>query len=312
MQNILITEFMHAPSVAFLAEHYPVHYDPELVDKPQELMRRVQGCEALIVRNRTWVNAELLNAAGQQLKVVGRLGVGMERIDQALCAQRGVRVIPATGSNNNAVAEYVIAGVLMLLRGAFQCTDEVLSGSWPRQKYIGHDIKGKTLGIIGFGAIGRDTANKAHALGMHVLGCDINLANDDPVWHEHGTTPATLEVLLKSSAAVSLNVPLTPATHHLLGAPQFAQMAQGSVVINSCRGGVVDETAMCQALQSGHLAAAMLDVYEHEPLAANSGLIGVPNLILTPHIAGVSHESNQCIGEMIAQGVHEALQENDG
>jgi len=259
------------------------------------------------VRNRTRVDSALLEQAGPQLKVVGRLGVGMERIDLEACAQRDVQVIPATGSNNNAVAEYVITGVLMLLRGAYQCSAEVLSGSWPRQKYMGHDSSGKTLGIIGFGAIGRCTADKAGALGLRVLACDAYVAKDDPAWARHGASPASLDALLEQSQAVSLNVPLTPETHHLIGSSEIARMPRGAVIINSCRGGVVDETALCAALDSGHLAGALLDVYEQEPLAANSGLTGVPNLILTPHIAGVSHESNQCIGEMIAQGVAAAL-----
>lgn len=310
MKKILITEFMHPPSVEELASCYAVHYDPDLVDKPEELAARARGCEALIVRNRTRVDAALLDAAGTQLRVVGRLGVGMERIDLEECSRRGVRVIPATGSNDNAVAEYVITGVLMLLRGAYQCSAEVLSGSWPRLKYQGHEILGKTLGIIGFGAIGRSTADKARALGMKVLAHDPYVKSEDSAWARHGAVPAVLEELLESVQAVSLNVPLTATTHHLIGAVEIARMPRGAVIVNSCRGGVVDEAALCAALRSGHLGGALLDVYEHEPLPADSGLIGVPNLILTPHIAGVSHESNRCIGEMIAQGVHNALQDS--
>ena len=307
MQTILITEFMHQPSVDALAAHHQVYYDPELVDKPLELNERIKGCDALIVRNRTRVDGVLLDQAGPQLKVVGRLGVGMERIDLAACSLRNVQVIPATGSNTNSVAEYVIAAIMMLLRGAYQCSDEVLAGDWPRIKYMGFETTGKTLGIIGFGAIGRCTADKAKALGMRVLACDSLLAVDHPAWSSHGAAKVYLDELLEQSRAVSLSVPLTEETHHLISTAQIARMPKGAVLINSCRGGVVDEAALCAALNSGHLAGAMLDVYENEPLAANSGLTGVPNLILTPHIAGVSHESNQRIGEMIAQGVEDVL-----
>ncbi len=305
--KVLITEFMHQPSVEALTARYEVHYDSELVDKPRELVERVQGCDALIVRNRTRVDADLLDRAGMQLKVVGRLGVGLERIDLDACAARGVQVIPATGCNTNSVAEYVIAAVMMLLRGAYQCSDEVLGGDWPRVKYMGYEVSGKTLGIVGFGAIGRCTADKARALGLQVLACDAYLPAQDPAWAGHGARSVSLDELLQRSDAVSLNVPLTDETQHMIGAGQIARMPRGAVIINTSRGGVVDETALCTALKSGHLGGAMLDVYEHEPLPAGSGLTGVPNLILTPHIAGVSHESNQRIGEMIARGVDNAL-----
>ncbi len=310
MQKILITEFMHPPSVTTLEARHQVHYDPDLVDKPQELAERVRGCDALIVRNRTWVDAALLDQAGSQLKVVGRLGVGVERIDLDACAQRGIPVIPATGTNTNSVAEYVIAAVMILLRGASQCSDEVLSGSWPRLKYMGNEISGKTLGIVGFGAIGRRTADKARALDMTVIACDTCLAPDDPSWTEHGTRRVSLEELLEQSQAVSLSVPLTSQTRHMIGASQIACMPRGAVIINSCRGGVVDEAALCEALNNDHLGGAMLDVFEQEPLPADSDLRAIKNLILTPHIAGVSHESSQRIGDMIAQAILETLNNN--
>ncbi len=307
MQKILITEFMHQPSVDTLTALYEVHYDPDLVDKPRELAERAKGCEALIVRNRTRVDAALLDTAGPQLKVVGRLGVGLERIDLDACAARGVQVIPATGSNTDSVAEYVIAAMMMLLRGAYQCSTEVLAGDWPRVKSMGHEISGKTLGIVGFGAIGRCTADKARVLGVRVLACDAYLPAQDPAWATHGVHRVSLDDLLEQSKAVSLNVPLTEETQHLISTAEIARMPRGAVIINTCRGGVVDEAALCAALVTGHLAGAMLDVFEQEPLPADSGLSGVPHLILTPHIAGVSHESNQRIGEMIAHAVDTAL-----
>ncbi len=301
---------MHRPSVDVLISQHQVHYDPQLVDKPDELSARISGCDALIVGNRTKVDNTLLDQAGPQLKVVGRLGVGLERIDLDACAKREVTVIPALGCNSNTVAEYVIAATMMLLRGAYQCSDEVLAGTWPRIQYTGNEITGKTLGIFGFGAIGTRTAIKANALGMQVLACDPYVAASDPAWSKSGATRVSHDQLLSQSHALSLSVPLTEETYHLISRTELADMSKGSVLINSSRGGVVDEAALCAALESGHLAGAMLDVYENEPLTANSGLIGVENLILTPHIAGVTKESSQRTGEMIAQGVCNVLMGN--
>jgi (S)-sulfolactate dehydrogenase len=239
---------------------------------------------------------------------VGRLGVGLDNIDLAACEARGVRVIPATGANAQAVAEYVVAVSLMLLRGAYHASAEVAAGRWLRAALSeGREAGGKAMGIVGFGSIGRATAAKAAALGMRILGHDPQVPAGDPAWREAGAEPLGLDALLAGSDVVSLHVPLVPATRGLLGAERLGRMKRGAILVNTARGGIVDEAALAAALREGRLGGAALDVFDTEPLAAGSPLAGAPRLILTPHIAGVTQESNERVSSLIASRVAEAL-----
>lgn len=305
--RILICEFMDEAAVASLARHHDTVYDKDLVDRRDELKARLADADALIVRNRTQVNAELLGAA-PRLAVVGRLGVGLDNIDVALCESRGIGVIPATGANALAVAEYVVGTAMALLRGAYASTADVAAGKWPRPALSnGREIAGKTLGVVGFGGIGRLTARLGRALGMRAMGCDAQVAADDPRWAEDGVEPRTLDALLAAADVLTLHVPLVPATRNLIDASRLAAMKPGAILINTARGGVVDETALAAALRAGRLGGAALDVFEREPLPAGSPLAGCPNLILTPHIAGVTTESNERVSALIAERVVQAL-----
>lgn len=306
MPDIVITEFMDSAAVDALAADFAVHYDPGLVDAPDELMALLVDCRALIVRNRTRVDAGLL-ASASGLQVVGRLGVGLDNIDVDACAQRGIEVIPATGANTLAVAEYVIAGLLLLTRRAFLASERVAAGEWPRQELIGGEISGRTLGLVGYGAIARAVAERARALGMRIAAFDPLLTPTDPAWTRTRRLE-TLESLLAVSDAVSLHVPLTPQTRYLIDEAALAMMKPTAVLINTARGGVVDEAALAEALTDGRLAGALLDVFEREPLPARSVLTDVPHLILTPHIAGVTGEANRRVGRLIADKIREALQ----
>jgi (S)-sulfolactate dehydrogenase len=305
--RILISEFMDERAVASLRERHDVRHDPKLVDDPARLRREAATADAIIVRNRTQVRGELLEALSR-CKVVGRLGVGLDNIDVEACEARGIRVIPATGANAQSVAEYVIAAALMLLRGAYQSTAAVAAGAWPRNALgNGREVGGKTLGLVGFGSIGQLTARLARGVGMHVIAHDALLAPSDAVFRECGVRATSLAELVASADVVSLHVPLVDSTRHLFDAPRLAAMKKGGVLINSARGGVVDEAALAAALRSGHLGGAALDVFEREPLAAGSALADCPNLLLTPHIAGVSAESNDRVSSLIARMVLEAL-----
>jgi (S)-sulfolactate dehydrogenase len=206
------------------------------------------------------------------------------------------------------VAEYVVAASLVLLRGAYHASTEVASGRWPRAALSeGREAGGKAMGIVGFGSIGRATAAKAAALGMCVLGHDPQVPAGHPAWREARAQPLDLDALLAESDVVSLHVPLVPATRGLLGAARIARMKPGAVLVNTARGGIVDEAAVAAALREGRLGGAALDVFETEPLAAGSPLAGAPRLILTPHIAGVTRESNERVSSLIASRVAEAL-----
>ena len=305
--RIVISEFMDESAVATLAAHHATEYDRGLVDRREELMAKLVDADALIVRNRTEVSVELL-AAAPRLRVVGRLGVGLDNIDVPACAARDVLVIPATGANALAVAEYVIGVAMVLLRGTYFATVEVAAGKWPRGALSsGREIAGKMLGIVGFGGIGRLTGRLGRALGMRVIGFDAELASDHAVWRDEGVEPRTLDALLAQSDVLTLHVPLLPATRNLIDARRIAAMKPGAILVNTARGGVVDEAAVAAALASGRLGGAALDVFEKEPLPAGSPLAGCPNLILTPHVAGVTAESNERVSSMIAEKVIAAL-----
>ncbi|WP_457331243.1 hydroxyacid dehydrogenase [Rhizobacter sp. P5_C2] len=299
--KILITEFMDAPAVARLAAKHEVVHDATLVDHPARMIALASSVDAIIVRNRTQVRGELL-AALTRCRVVGRLGVGLDNLDLAGCEARGIRVIPATGANAQSVAEYVIATAMLLLRGAYGSTAEVAAGTWPRAALTnGREIGGKTLGLIGYGSIGQLTGRLASLMGMQVVAHDAAMPAGSDV------PSLTLEALLAQSDVVSLHVPLLDSTRHLINAQRLAAMKPGAVLINTARGGVVDEAALADALTAGRLAGAALDVFEAEPLPAGSPLAGCPNLLLTPHIAGVTAEANERVSSLIAEKVLEAL-----
>ena len=305
--RIVISEFMDAPAVAGLRARFDVRYDKDLVDRPRELARELVAADALIVRNRTQVDAALLSSA-PKLRVVGRLGVGLDNIDVAACKARGIEVIPATGANAQAVAEYVIATAMTLLRLIPGATRQVAAGEWPRPALSnGREIAGKTLGLVGVGSIGRLTAKLGRAVGMDVVGHDPQLAADDPAWADSGVAPRPLADVLAVADVVSLHVPLTVATRHLVDAARLAAMKPDAILVNTARGGVVDEGALAAALRSGRLGGAALDVFADEPLRGGSPLAGCPNLILTPHVAGVTRESNERVSALIAAKVAAAL-----
>ena len=306
--RVLIAEFMEEGAVASLRRRFDTTYDAGLAERRAELIAAVHAVDALIVRNRIQVDAALL-AAAQRLRVVGRLGVGLDNIDLPACAARGIEVIPATGANALAVAEYVLAAALMLLRGAYGSTAAVAAGDWPRGRLsTGRELSGKLLGVIGFGSIGRETGRLARALGMRVAGYDIEIAASSPVWAEQHTLPRRLDELLRSADVVSLHVPLTDATRNLIGATELAAMQREAVLINTARGGIVDEGAVVAALRAGRLGGAALDVFAAEPLPGGSPLRDCPNLLLTPHIAGVTRESNVRVSTLIAEQVAAALE----
>lgn len=307
MTRIVITEFMDDAAVASLQAAHDVLYDPQLVDDPVRLHAEAAGADVLIVRNRTQVRGELLSALAR-CKVVGRLGVGLDNIDVPGCEARGMQVIPATGANAASVAEYVIGTAMLLLRGAYQSTAEVAGGRWPRPALSnGREVGGRTLGLIGFGSIGQLTARLARGMGMKVIAFDAMMDADHPAYASEQVQYVGLDALIAQADVVSLHVPLVDSTRGLFNAERIAAMKTGAVLVNTARGGIVDEAAVAAALRSGRLGGAALDVFETEPLAAAPHFEGCPNLVLTPHIAGVTAESNVRVSSLIAAKVLDAL-----
>jgi (S)-sulfolactate dehydrogenase len=311
MPEIVIPEFMDEDAIREGLSGFDVLYDPTLVERPAEIAAATAQARALIVRNRTQVTRELLGGA-KRLECVGRLGVGLDNIDVEACKAQGVAVYPATGANDVSVAEYVIAAAMMLLRGAYAATPDVIAGTWPRNRLIGRELSGKRLGLVGFGSIARETAKRAAALDMAVVAFDPYVPAEHPAWSQPSGRVVRLgfDELLATSDVVSLHVPLTPETRNLVDAGALERMKPGAVLINAARGGIVDEAALAEALKSGGLGGAALDVFAEEPLSAARGaaFAGCPNLILTPHIAGVTAESNVRVSWATAEAVKKHLE----
>ncbi|MBT8111670.1 MAG: hydroxyacid dehydrogenase [Gammaproteobacteria bacterium] len=306
MPDIVISEFMDEAIAMDVLKAFNVLYDPSLVDDRPALLASLADARAIIVRNRTQVDAELLDHA-PRLEAVGRLGVGLDNIDLDLCKARSVTVYPATGANDLAVAEYVISAALLLLRGVWQAGSEVVAGEWPRSASIGREASGKRLGLIGFGSIAREVASRAKALGMRACAFDPYLPQDNSVWS--GIEFSSLRGIAESCDVVSVHVPLTEQTRNLIDDDFIASMKKNAILINSARGGVVDESALIKALHEGRIGGAALDVFESEPLDDKRGEVfaGIPNVLLTPHIAGITEEANERVSRLTAQNVLEHL-----
>ncbi|NDK35020.1 hydroxyacid dehydrogenase [Rhodovulum sulfidophilum] len=304
--RVVVSEFMDTEALAGFGEEVEVVHDPGLVDDRGALIAALPGTHGLIVRNRTQVDAALLEAA-PDLRVVGRLGVGLDNIDLASCKARGVKVCPATGANTLSVAEYVISTALSLLRDAYGSKAAMIAGEWPRNALIGGEASGRVMGLVGYGGIARAVAERARALGMRIAAHDPFLDAGDPAWQ--GVENCTLPELLARADILSLHVPLSEGTRNLIGSEAISAMKPGAIVINTARGGVIDEPALARALTEGRLGGAALDVFATEPLTAEAGKIfeGVPNLILTPHIAGVTDEGNVRVSTVTVRNVKEAL-----
>jgi (S)-sulfolactate dehydrogenase len=307
MAEIVISEFIDDAALATLNARFDVLIDPHLVDDRPGLLGSLRDARALIVRNRTQVDAELL-AAAPALRVVGRLGVGLDNINTVACAARGIEVIPATGANADSVAEYVLLAAGLLLRQVFAAGEEVADGHWPRAKYSdGRELAGKLLGLVGFGSVGQRTAGKARAFGMRIAAYDPLLSPEDAVWRSLGALRLGLDDLLAESDIVSLHLPLVSETRNLFDRARLGRMKRGAILVNTARGGIVDETALAELLRFGRIGGAAIDVFAQEPLPARSALSGAPNTLLTPHVAGVTVESNRRVSTLVAQRVLEVL-----
>ena len=295
MANIVVTEFMDEKALARVAQAHHVHFDPELHRNAGAIKQALSQADALIVRNLTKVTRDLVGAA-PNLVAVGRLGVGLDNIDLQACSDRKIRVYPATGANADSVAEYVITNAISLLRQFPRSHRLMGQDPWPRAACSdGREAPGRVLGLVGFGDIGYRTAKLALALGFRVV------AYDPTPKIKHPDVPLVeLRTVLTQSDVISLHVPLTDQTRHLLNREAIRSLKPGCILINTSRGSIIDEAALLEALEAGHLGGAAIDVFAEEPLKATSPLMACENVVLTPHIAGVTHDSNQRVSDMIA------------
>lgn len=311
MPDIVITEFIDPAALKRLKAEFDVHYDQALWNKPEEIARLMKGTPGLIVRNQTQVRGVAL-AGADMVKCVGRLGVGLDNIDMEECARRGIAVFPATGANSDSVAELAIGGLYVMFRGAYHVTDEVIAGQWPRMRMMGREVAGKTLAIIGYGAIGKALAWRAKGIGMRVVVWDPYIPADSGIWAEHGVErEAGLAAAVRQADAVSVHVPLNDETTDMFDAKLIAEMKPDAVLLNLARGGIVNEADLVAALHAKTIGGAFLDTFVTEPLGADNIFADVPNLILTPHAGARTVEADDRVCSMIADLVTNCLKETD-
>lgn len=303
MTDIIIAEYIDPKALAILEPDFDIHYDQDLWKKPDELAALMSGVPGLIVRNATQVRGDVLGNA-DVLKCVGRLGVGLDNIDMDECATRGISIYPATGANSDSVAELAIGGMFVMLRNAYHATQTVIDGHWPRMQMMGREVMGKTLGIVGLGAIGKALAWRGKGLGMTLVAWDPYIGADHPAWEEHGVgRAATLGELVEVADVISVHVPLNDETRNLFDTAMIAKMKPDAILFNLARGGIVNEDDLVAALKEKRIGGAFLDTFDVEPLAADSIFKDVPSLMLAPHVGARTVEADDRVCTMIANEV---------
>lgn len=267
--------------------------------EPEDLKAQIKDYDALIVRSATKVRREIIEAA-DNLKVIGRAGVGLDNVDREAAKERGIAVYNTPAATSISVAELALGMMLSAARHIAQGTVSLKQGRWDKKKFKGVELYGKTLGIIGMGRIGSELAKRAQAMGMSVFFFDAVVSES-----EFGTYKEMDEVLAEADF-LSLHLPHTDSTHYLINTDAFAKMKDGAILVNAARGGVVDEEALYEALKSGKLRAAAVDVYESEPVTEHK-LFSLDNVVLTPHVGAQAEEGQQRAGVQVAEKVIEAL-----
>jgi len=279
-----------------------VTYEPEIT--PEQIGEKIGDFEVVIVRSRTKLTKELIENA-DKCKIIARVGVGLDNIDQTTAKEKGIRVINAVEGAMNAVAELVIGLMLSLAREIPRADREVRNGNWIKKQLMGTELRGKYLGIVGLGNIGKRLGRLAKALNMNIIGFDV-VPIDEEFSKEVGLMKADLDTLLSSSDYISLHVPLLDSTKHMINAEKIAIMKNTAKIINTSRGGVIDEEALADALKAGKLGGAALDVFEVEPAISND-LGGLPNFISTPHMGAQTKEAQSLAANVIAEKIIQIL-----
>ncbi|HEX4122656.1 MAG TPA: hydroxyacid dehydrogenase [Verrucomicrobiae bacterium] len=304
--DILISEELDAPSIRRLCDKYKVVSDGALWKDPAKLKQAIAEARTIMVRNQTQLTADVLGAA-PKLIGIGRVGVGLDNIDMAAANGKGIVVIAPLDANATSVAELAFGFILALARRIPRADRSTKSGGWDRKNCTGAEVDGKTVAICGFGRIGRKVAMYARAFGMKAIAYDPFVKQDSPALLETGATLAgSLEEALAAADFISVHSPLTPETRHMFNRSLLAKVKPGACLINTARGGVVDEAALTEALRSGHLGGAALDVREKEPPVLGE-LEKMENVILAPHIAAFTLEAQTRTYEAVAGDIDRLL-----
>ena len=302
-QSVLICDQVNTMLKEILEKNgLKVTYEPEIT--PEQIAEKIGTFEVIVVRSRTKMTRELVEKA-DKCQIIARVGVGLDNIDQEAAREKNIKVINAVEGAITAVAELVIGLMLSMAREIPRADREIRNGNWIKKELMGTELKGKYLGIVGLGNIGKRLGRLARALNMNIIGYDVTPI-DDEFSKEVGLMKADLDTLLSSADYVSFHVPLLDSTRHMINAEKLKLMKNTARIINTARGGVIDEEALYNSLKEGSLAGAALDVFEVEPATGNK-LITLPNFIATPHMGAQTKEAQLLAANIIAEKIIQIL-----
>ena len=302
-QSVLICDQVSSTLKEILEKNgLKVTYEPEIT--PEQIAEKIGSFQVVVVRSRTKMTRELI-AKADKCKIIARVGIGLDNIDQDAAKEKNIRVINAVEGAITAVAELVIGLMISMAREISRADREIRNGNWIKKELMGSELKGKYLGIVGLGNIGKRLGRLARALNMNIIGYDV-VPIDDEFSKEVGLMKADLDTLLSSADYVSLHVPLLDSTHHMINAEKLKLMKNTARIINTSRGGVIDEEALYNSLKEGNIAGAALDVFEVEPATGNR-LTTLPNFIATPHMGAQTKEAQLLAANIIAEKIIQIL-----
>jgi len=305
MKKVLISDEMSDRAVQRLQaeREISVDYRPGLTK--EDLKRIIPEYAALVVRSQTKVTAEVMEAAAS-LQVIGRAGTGVDNVDLEAATRRGIVVMNVPGGNTVSAAEHTLAMLLAMARGVPAADRSMRSGRWERGRFVGSELEGKVLGVLGMGKVGREVAHRARSFGMEVIGYDPFVSAEDLQRSQTSFVP--LDQIFRRADFITVHTPLTAQTRYLVGEKEIASCKPGVRIVNCARGGIVDEAALAKYLKSGHVAGAALDVYEEEP-PKELPFREMDNVVLTPHLAASTAEAQEKVAVIIAEQVCEYLRE---
>jgi D-3-phosphoglycerate dehydrogenase len=298
-----VTDPLGKSGMEELRKEKNLEIDEKVGIKPEELKKIIGQYDAIVIRSGTRLTKDILEAA-QKLRVIGRAGVGVDNVDLEAATKRGIIVMNTPEGNTISTAEHTFSMIMSLARNIPQACVSVKSGEWKRHDFLGAELYDKVLGVIGFGRIGREVAKRAVAFGMRVLVFDPFISKDSV--KEYPVEFIDFKDLLRQADFITIHTPLTPETQHLFNSETFKQCKRGLRIVNCARGGIIDEKALLEAIQSGIVAGAALDVFEKEPPEANP-LLKLPQVISTPHLGAATQEAQENVSVDVAREVIDAL-----
>ena len=304
MIKILVSDPLSEEGLKILKDVLNFSVDVQTGLKPEELKEKIKDYDALIVRSATKVTAQVIEAA-EKLKVIGRAGVGLDNVDLGAATKKGIIVMNTPGGNTISTAEHAMSLILALSRNIAQANASTKKGEWKRSKFMGVELYSKVLGVVGFGRIGKEVARRALSFGMKVIAYDPFLSRE--VAEAIGVEMVELKALLQQADYITVHTPMTDETKHMISVEAFALMKNGVRVINCARGGIIDEAALAEAVKQGKVSGAALDVFEKEPLSAESELLKLDNVVLTPHLGASTEEAQLNVAVEVAEIVRDAL-----